>query len=128
MEALEVDGARVFTPRLYSDRRGTFLNNFVMPTWEPIWLVLCALRRPTAECPAVGSSGESTSPKFPPGQAKYVTCVQGAILWTLSSTFGSVRPVTRWAAVQLDDEGRRAVFLAEGLGHAFMVAGPPPSS
>ena len=57
-----------------------FLNNFVMPTWEPIWLVLCALRRPTAECPAVGSSGESTSPKFPPGQAKYVTCVQGAIL------------------------------------------------
>jgi dTDP-4-dehydrorhamnose 3,5-epimerase len=26
-----------------------------------------------------------------------------------------------WAAVQLDDENRRAVFLSEGLGHAFMA-------
>ena len=25
----------------------------------------------------------------------------------------------RWEAVRLDDESRRAVFLAEGLGHAF---------
>ena len=37
-------------------------------------------RRPTARCPAAGSSGVSTSPDVPPGQAKYVTCVSGAIL------------------------------------------------
>jgi dTDP-4-dehydrorhamnose 3,5-epimerase len=27
----------------------------------------------------------------------------------------------RWEAVRLDDQSRRAVFLAEGLGHAFMA-------
>jgi dTDP-4-dehydrorhamnose 3,5-epimerase len=27
----------------------------------------------------------------------------------------------QWEAVRLDDESRRAVFLAEGLGHAFMA-------
>ena len=56
----------------------------------------------------------------PPGQAKYVTCVRGAILDVVvdlragSPTFG------QWVAVRLD-ERRRAVFLAEGLGHAFMA-------
>nr|BFE85720.1 hypothetical protein GCM10020093_083210 [Planobispora longispora] len=57
----------------------------------------------------------------PPGQAKYVMCVSGAILdvvvdlRTGSPTFG------RWEAVRLDDTDRRAVYLAEGLGHAFLA-------
>ena len=55
----------------------------------------------------------------PPGQAKYVTCVRGAVLDVIvdlrvgSPTFG------RWEGVRLDDVDRRAVYLAEGLGHGF---------
>jgi dTDP-4-dehydrorhamnose 3,5-epimerase len=55
----------------------------------------------------------------PPGQAKYVTCLSGTVLDVAvdirvgSPTFGA------WEAVLLDDEERRAVYLAEGLGHAF---------
>ncbi len=55
----------------------------------------------------------------PPGQAKYVTCVAGAVLDVVvdirvgSPTYG------RWEGVRLDDEERRAVYLAEGLGHGF---------
>ena len=30
-------------------------------------------------------------------------------------------PFGRWEAVRLDDQSRRSVFLAEGLGHAFMA-------
>lgn len=57
----------------------------------------------------------------PPGQAKYVTCVSGAILDVVvdlrvgSPTFGE------WEAVRLDDAERRALYVAEGLGHAFMA-------
>jgi dTDP-4-dehydrorhamnose 3,5-epimerase len=57
----------------------------------------------------------------PPGQAKYVTVSSGRIvdyvvdLRTGSPTFGS------WDSVILDDVDRRAVFLAEGLGHAFIA-------
>ena len=56
----------------------------------------------------------------PPGQAKYVTCVKGAVLDVAidvrvgSPTFGT------WDAVLLDDVDRRAVYLSEGLGHAFL--------
>ena len=55
----------------------------------------------------------------PPGQAKYVTCARGAVVDVVvdlrvgSPTFG------QWEQVLLDDEDRRAVYIAEGLGHGF---------
>jgi dTDP-4-dehydrorhamnose 3,5-epimerase len=62
---------------------------------------------------------------FPPGQAKYVTCFSGAVLDVVvdlrvgSPTFGAVD------SVLLDDANRRAVFVPEGLGHAFMALSSP---
>ena len=58
---------------------------------------------------------------IPPGQAKYVTAVNGSVLDFIvdlrvgSPTFG------QWDSVLLDDESHRAVYLAEGLGHAFVT-------
>jgi dTDP-4-dehydrorhamnose 3,5-epimerase len=57
----------------------------------------------------------------PPGQAKYVSCPRGAVIDFVvdvrvgSPTFG----VTD--AVRLDSEHRRAVYLPEGVGHAFLA-------
>ena len=57
----------------------------------------------------------------PPGQAKYVYCPRGALLDVIvdvrvgSPTFGLVE------AVELDAASCRAVYLAEGLGHAFVA-------
>ena len=56
---------------------------------------------------------------MPPSQAKYVTAVAGSLLDFIvdirvgSPTFG------QWDAVLLDTVDRRAVYLSEGLGHAF---------
>ena len=55
----------------------------------------------------------------PPGQAKYVTCVSGAVLDVIVDVRVGSPTYGRWEAVRLDDTSRRAVFLAEGLGHAF---------
>lgn len=57
----------------------------------------------------------------PPGQAKYVYCPTGRVLDVVvdvrvgSPTFGT------HDSVLLDSEQPRAVFLAEGLGHAFVA-------
>jgi dTDP-4-dehydrorhamnose 3,5-epimerase len=56
----------------------------------------------------------------PPGQAKYVYCPSGRVLDVIvdirvgSATFGA------HDSVLLDSEQPRAVYLAEGLGHAFV--------
>jgi dTDP-4-dehydrorhamnose 3,5-epimerase len=58
--------------------------------------------------------------RLPPGQAKYVYCPAGRVLdvvvdiRTDSPTFG------RHDAVVLDSARPQAVYLAEGLGHAFL--------
>ena len=58
--------------------------------------------------------------QVPPGQAKYVYCPSGAVLDVIvdvrvgSPTFGV------HDSVVLDSEHPRAVYLSEGLGHAFV--------
>lgn len=58
---------------------------------------------------------------LPPGQAKYLTVSSGAILDFIvdirvgSPTFGL------WDSVTIDSVEKNAVFLSEGLGHAFVA-------
>ncbi|MDP9461704.1 MAG: dTDP-4-dehydrorhamnose 3,5-epimerase, partial [Actinomycetota bacterium] len=64
----------------------------------------------------------------PPGQAKYVYCPTGEILDVIvdvrvgSPTFGVHE------SVRLGSEQPRAVFLAEGVGHAFLSLAPTSSA
>ncbi len=58
---------------------------------------------------------------LPPSQAKYVTCPRGAVLdFVIDIRVGSPAFGT-WDSVLLDDIDRRAIYLAEGLGHAFVA-------
>jgi dTDP-4-dehydrorhamnose 3,5-epimerase len=116
---LAIEGAFEVTPVRHGDARGTFLE------WYRFDVLAAAVGHPLD----LAQANLSTSARdvvrgihfadVPPGQAKYVTCVSGAVLDVIvdirvgSPTFGS------WEAVRLDDEDRRAVYLAEGLGHAF---------
>ena len=117
---LSVPGAFEVTPRLFGDPRGVFLEWFKTgPFAEAVGHPLDLAQ---ANC-SVSAAGVLRGIHFadvPPGQAKYVTCAQGAVLDVVvdirvgSPTFG------RWDSVLLDDTDRRAVYLGEGLGHAFM--------
>jgi dTDP-4-dehydrorhamnose 3,5-epimerase len=116
---LTIEGAFEVTPVQHSDPRGTFLE----------WYRFDALAAAVGHPLDLAQANLSTSARdvvrgihyadVPPGQAKYVTCVSGAILDVVvdlrvgSPTFGA------WESVLLDDEERRAVYLAEGLGHGF---------
>jgi dTDP-4-dehydrorhamnose 3,5-epimerase len=116
---LAIQGAFEVTPVQHRDPRGAFLE----------WYRFDALAAAVGHPLDLAQANLSTSAKdvvrglhfadVPPGQAKYVTCVAGAVLDVIvdlrvgSPTFGT------WEAVRLDDEDRRAVYLAEGLGHGF---------
>jgi dTDP-4-dehydrorhamnose 3,5-epimerase len=58
---------------------------------------------------------------FPIGQAKYVTVTHGAALdYAIDIRVGSPT-FGQWDTVLLDTVDRRAIYLAEGLGHAFVA-------
>lgn len=119
LRPLSVEGAWEVTPQQHGDPRGLFLE----------WYRFDRLTEAVGHPLRLAQGNLSVSSRdvvrgihfadVPPGQAKYVTCVRGAVLDVVvdlrvgSPTFG------RWEGVRLDDVDRRAVYLAEGLGHGF---------
>jgi dTDP-4-dehydrorhamnose 3,5-epimerase len=121
MEELDVDGAWVLTPRIHADGRGSFLEWFR----DAEFLEDLGHRMDVAQANcSVSRRGVIRGIHFsdvPPGQAKYVTCASGAIMDVVVDLRVGSAGFGRWEAVRLDDETRRALYISEGLGHAFVA-------
>jgi dTDP-4-dehydrorhamnose 3,5-epimerase len=121
VKPLGIAGAWVRTPRVHHDGRGSFAE----------WFRGDELEDHLGYRPDVAQGNCSVSRRgvvrgihyadVPPGQAKYVTCISGAILDVVVDLRVGSPTFARWEAVTLDDQARQAVYLAEGLGHAFMA-------
>ena len=116
---LGIEGAFVVTPRQFPDDRGVFLESF-----RGDRLAEHLGHRPDIVQTNVSVSSKGTVrgihfADIPPGQGKYITALHGRALDFVvdlrvgSPTFGT------WESVLLDTVDRRAVYLTEGLGHAF---------
>jgi dTDP-4-dehydrorhamnose 3,5-epimerase len=118
---LKVSDAWEFTPRVFGDDRGAFLEWFKSDVFAATVGQELTIRQANHSISRRGVVRGVHFALVPPGQAKYVYCPQGSVLDIVidirvgSPTFG------QWDAVQLDDVDRRAVYLSEGLGHAFMA-------
>lgn len=119
MESISIGGAWTFTPAMHRDDRGYFLE----------WFRAGQLSESLGYWPETAQANCSVSRRgvirgihfasVPPGQAKYVTCVSGSVLDVVVDVRVGSPSYARWEAVRLDDESRLALFLSEGLGHAF---------
>ena len=117
---LKIPGAWEITPIQHGDPRGVFLEFFQGGPLTDAIGHRFALAQANCSVSAAGVLRGIHFADVPPGQAKYVTCAKGAVLDVAvdirvgSPTFG------QWDTVLLDDVDRRAIYLSEGLGHAFM--------
>ncbi|MEU3254179.1 dTDP-4-dehydrorhamnose 3,5-epimerase [Streptomyces sp. NPDC006997] len=121
MRALDIEGAWVLEPKVFPDERGSFHEWYRGTEFREATGYDLTLAQ--ANC-SVSRRGVVRGVHFsdvPPGQAKYVTCVRGAVLDVVVDLRVGSPDFGRWEAVRLDDGTRHAVFLAEGLGHAFMA-------
>ena len=121
---LSIPDSFEITPIQRSDDRGVFLE------WYRFDLLAEAVGHPLD----LRQANSSVSKKgvvrgihfadIPQGQAKYVTAMHGAVLDFVidlrvgSPTFG------HWDTVRLDTVDRKAIYIAEGLGHAFVAITP----
>ena len=119
IRALKIEDSYEITPRQFHDDRGVFLESFRGDRLaEVIGHRLDVIQTNVS----VSSRGTVRGVHFadvPPSQAKYVTALSGSFIDFVidirvgSPTFGE------WDSVLLDTIDRRAVYLAEGLGHAI---------
>lgn len=118
---LSVPGAWEITPVQHGDPRGVFLEAFQGGPFAENVGHRFDLQQANLSVSAAGVLRGIHFADVPPGQAKYVTCPKGAVLDIVvdirvgSPTFG------QWDSVLLDDVDRRAIYLSEGLGHAFFA-------
>lgn len=116
---LAVRDAYALTPKQFPDDRGTFLEWYRFERLEQLVGHPLRLAQANASVSKRGTLRGIHYADVPPSQAKYVTCVGGAVLDVVvdirvgSPTFG------QWDAVRLDTVDRSVVYLSEGLGHAF---------
>lgn len=118
---LTVPGVIEFSPAVYPDARG----RFVAPFQAPAFLHATGRRLQVAQSNhSVSQRGVIRGVHFcdvPPGQAKYVYCSRGALLDIAIDVRVGSPAFGRWDAVRLDAETYRAVYLPEGIGHAFIA-------
>ena len=118
---LAVSGAFEVTPTIHGDARGAFLEWYKADELRAAAGHRLDLVQANISVSARGTLRGVHFADVPPGQAKYVTCTRGAVIDFVvdirvgSPTFGE------WDSVRLDDRDRRSVYLAEGLGHAFLA-------
>jgi dTDP-4-dehydrorhamnose 3,5-epimerase len=118
---LAIPGAWEITPQLHTDARGVFYEWFTDAAFTQFTGHRFDLHQANCSVSAAGVLRGVHFAQLPPSQAKYVTCLRGKVLDVVvdirvgSPTFG------RWDSVLLDDRDRRSVYLAAGLGHAFLA-------
>lgn len=117
---LSIPDSYEITPKQFGDDRGVFLEWYRFDKLEETIGHSLNLRQANTSVSKRGVVRGIHFADIPVGQAKYVTATHGAVLDYVidirvgSPTFG------QWDTVLLDDTDRRAIYLAEGLGHAFV--------
>jgi dTDP-4-dehydrorhamnose 3,5-epimerase len=118
---LSIAGAWVFEPSVFPDSRGLFAAPFQGAAFREALGFDLTVAQTNHSVSARGVVRGVHFADTPPGQAKYVYCPRGALLDVVvdvrvgSPTFGAHE------AVELDSGSCRAVYLSEGLGHAFVA-------
>ncbi|CAN5157688.1 dTDP-4-dehydrorhamnose 3,5-epimerase [soil metagenome] len=118
---LAIPGAWEITPQLQHDDRGAFFEWFSDPEFAAATGHRFDLQQANCSVSTAGVLRGLHFAQLPPSQAKYVTCVRGAVFDVVvdirvgSPTYG------RWDSVLLDDRHRRSVYLSEGLAHGFLA-------
>jgi dTDP-4-dehydrorhamnose 3,5-epimerase len=118
---LTIPDSYEITPVQRADDRGVFLEWYRFDKLEEVVGHPLALRQGNLSVSKKGVVRGIHFADVPLGQAKYVMAAHGAVLDFVidirvgSPTFG------QWDSVRLDDVDRKAIYIAEGLGHAFVA-------
>ncbi|GAA1055637.1 DTDP-4-dehydrorhamnose 3,5-epimerase RmlC [Agromyces luteolus] len=118
---LKIPDSYEITPKQFGDDRGVFLEWYRFDRLEEAIGHPLSLAQANTSVSKRGVVRGIHFADIPPSQAKYVTATRGAVLDFVidirvgSPTFG------QWDSVLLDEHDRRAIYIAEGLGHCFVA-------
>ncbi|MFJ9947014.1 dTDP-4-dehydrorhamnose 3,5-epimerase [Kitasatospora sp. NPDC091207] len=116
---LSIPGAFEVTPQQHGDPRGLFMEWYRFDRLEEVVGHPLKFAQGNLSVSAKDVVRGIHFADVPPGQAKYVSCVRGAVLDVIVDLRVGSPAFGRWEFVRLDDADRRSVYIPEGVGHGF---------
>ncbi|GAB3299887.1 dTDP-4-keto-6-deoxy-D-glucose epimerase [Pseudoclavibacter sp. RFBJ3] len=118
---LSIPDSYEITPKQFGDDRGVFLEWYRFDKLAEAVGHSIDLKQANTSVSTRGVVRGIHFADIPPSQSKYVTCTRGAVLdFVIDIRTGSPK-FGEWDSVRLDDVDRKAIYLSEGLGHAFVA-------
>lgn len=118
---LSIPGAWEITPHKHSDTRGEFFEWFTTQHLTKNTGDNFDVQQTNCSVSAAGVLRGLHFAQLPPGQAKYITCVQGAIFDVVVDIRRGSPTYGRWDCVLLNASNRKSVYLRAGLAHGFLA-------
>ena len=118
---LEISGAWEVELKKFDDSRGFFFESFRSDFSHDTFGRKFTVKQTNTSVSAKGAVRGIHYALVPPSQAKYVQCQKGSIMDYVidirigSPTFG------KSLSIELDSDTPRAIFIEEGLAHAFVA-------
>lgn len=117
----KIAGTWFIEPNVFDDNRGNFHEVFKLSEIERVCGRDFPVRQVNQSKSSKGVIRGIHWTDSPEGQAKFVSCPQGAV-WDVvvdlrpgSDTYGE------WDAVVLSEQNSRSILISEGLGHGFLA-------
>lgn len=117
---LDIRGAFLVSPNIHSDSRGVFLEQFRADFLSSVTGRRFEIKQTNTSVSHKGVVRGIHFADVPLGQAKFVFVPHGSIIDYVvdlrvgSPTFG------KWESELINSQSRNAMYLSEGLGHAFV--------
>lgn len=118
---LSIEGAWLFNSQVHGDDRGYFREWFKEEVVIESTGRSFKVAQSNLSCSKKGVVRGVHFSKAPQGQAKFVTCVHGAI-WDVVVDIRPNSPTFKqWEATELRAGDGQSILISEGLGHAFLA-------
>ena len=121
VEHLKIPGAWVFTPKQFSDDRGTFFEWFQDSTFKEAAGTELVLAQANCSISKKGTLRGIHFADVPPGQRKYVTCFSGSAVDVLVDLRKGSPAFGKSVTISLNTIERKVVSIPNGVGHGFMA-------
>ena len=118
---LKIDGSWIIDLKIFEDGRGFFYESFRSEIAKKYFSREFSIKQSNTSVSKKGSVRGIHYALVPPSQAKYVQCQKGSIIdYVIDIRVGSPT-FSQFVEVELSATNPQAIFIEEGLAHAFVA-------
>jgi dTDP-4-dehydrorhamnose 3,5-epimerase len=121
IEPLPIKGTWLATSPILTDDRGYFREWFKFGELQEATGTDFRVEQANISLSSAGTLRGIHYSIAPRGQAKWITCVSGAIQDVIVDIRPDSKTFGEWIEVELEGGSGKAILISEGLGHAFLA-------